>query len=116
VSQPVNQIQGLVGTYDRNYGDLEGDAKRAKALEDTIGYLGYEEFVRIHNCLLEATDKTGLTPSWGEFRLGLMMVGVQGYPAIAWYELAYGRAAYVECRARPIAKSGPMGHADTSDD
>lgn len=74
-------------TYTLSYTKLEGNAKRAKALEDTVTYLGWEEFVRISNAIVIADPK----PTLEELRKMLPFVGVQGYPVQAWHELLFGQ-------------------------
>lgn len=72
-------------TYEVNYSGLEGNAKRAKALADIVDYIGWEKFADVHNKVL-----TGEKLTWAEWEMCVSFVGIQGYPAIAWYEHIYG--------------------------
>lgn len=67
--------------YNIDYSLLEGDAKRAKALEDIKEFWGEERFNRIVEAL-KANEAVTLT------RLGLILSfgGVEGYPVKALHE------------------------------
>ena len=80
-----------MSTYEKRYDGLKGDALRGKAIQDTINYLGAEQFVNISQLLHQAYAEREFTgPDDKQFRFALMMVGVQGYPCVAWYELLFG--------------------------
>lgn len=78
-------------TYDVSYERLEGHAKRGKAIQDIINYLGQEEFSRVSELLRDARNNGQLaTHEDRQFRTALMLIGVQGYPCRAWFELLFG--------------------------
>lgn len=99
-------------SYTVSYDKLEGNAKRAKAIEDIIGYLGYQEFVRISLAIHagKASGDTINTPR--DLRIPLMMCGVQGYPVKAWFELLFGELTpeqeAIEAKAAAALKAADL--------
>lgn len=83
-------------TYKTHYDGLEGNTKRAKAIQDIVEYLGWDKFVDLHDAILKESHRTQSSASSGhlglnELRMMLSFVGVQGYPVKAWYELLFGQ-------------------------
>lgn len=64
-----------------SYAHLEGEAKELKAISDIREYLGDEKFVTVQEILLNNL------PEEESFRFQLaVFVGIDGYPATAWYK------------------------------
>jgi hypothetical protein len=72
-------------TYTTHYDGLESDAKAAKALEDIVQYMGWLKFTELSRVAREDRDWT-----LAQWRMTVSFVGVQGYPAQAWYEHLFG--------------------------
>jgi hypothetical protein len=72
-------------SYKRDYTALEGDAKRAAALEDVVAYVGWEKFVEVSMTFVKAKANEQTM----RFNLAFF-VGIEGYPVRAWYELLFG--------------------------
>jgi len=72
--------------YDISYPNLAPDAKRAQAIQDIKDYIGEEKY----NKLTETIHQDFQLPlGIGEFRMALLMTGIQGYPVIAWHEVLW---------------------------
>ena len=64
-------------SYEIEYSDLASPETIQKALDDCKDWLGKARFKKVCGALAE--DRGRSNP--GSIRMGLMMVGIQGYPA-----------------------------------
>lgn len=85
--------------HNISYADLEGDAKRDKAMNDIREYIGNEKFAEM-NTALNAWVKE-FKPSLQQFERVLFLFPVSGYPLIAWYQTLTG---YSEDEIRAITE------------
>ena len=78
-------------SYEINYSNLTGRAKRQKALDDCKSYLGEERYNKIM-AALETQLTQGGPQAKREFMLMSLafLVGIQGYPAEAMIDEADG--------------------------
>lgn len=81
-----------MSTYERDYSKLTGNAKRAKAIEDIIEWLGgMEAFVKYSLEIQAEYNEENPPPKTPDaLRFSLSLIGVQGYPVKAWFELLFG--------------------------
>lgn len=84
--------------YNTDYANLEGAAKKVKALKDIVDYMGWEKFEDLHQGLLADGRK-----KLGQYRMMFSFIGVQGYPVKAWYAHLWGDVALKEEEDRESA-------------
>ena len=72
--------------YDVDYSTLEGEAKKAKALEDIKEWLGEKKFDEVTE-LLKSDESS---KNFDKFAFYCGLVGVQYYPVEAWFEEIHG--------------------------
>jgi hypothetical protein len=64
-------------SYEIEYNDLESPETIQRALNDCKDWLGADQYARISMILIEDKGRT----SRNLIRMGLMMQGIEGYPA-----------------------------------
>jgi hypothetical protein len=69
-------------SYEIEYNDLKSLETIQQALNDCKDWLGADQYARISMILMEDKGRT----SRNLLRMGLMMQGIQGYPAEAMIE------------------------------
>jgi hypothetical protein len=75
-------------SYEIEYSDLESPSTIKKAVNDCKQWLGVAQFKKV--CKILADDQ-GQSPAQ-HVRIGLMMQGIQGYPAKAMMDTFWKKA------------------------
>jgi len=66
-------------SYEIDYSGMPDDQKEIKAIKDCMEWLGKEQFAKVVEILIRDEGRS----SRNLVRVGLMMQGIQGYPAEA---------------------------------
>ena len=73
--------------YEKSYADMNLEEKRVKALEDVIGWLGFDKFVKYTNLARIDSPERPADMSWA---MTCYMLGFDGYPVTAWADHIWG--------------------------
>ncbi|KAH0547933.1 hypothetical protein GP486_008326 [Trichoglossum hirsutum] len=81
--------EGKMTHYITHYEGLSGDQKFSKAIQDIRDYVGRKKFSELTDKFGDYTKENGPL-EFEQFQLMISFVGVQGFPAKAWYKYIWG--------------------------